>query len=334
MKSFDKLKKWLCIKDSLKLFNRPERGLYSTENIPNGKIIIKVKSKFLIEYQQINKLYLIDDIEEINSLVAFYLVKLYIENNEFYSSYLDTFPSDLTEHIYYWSKHDIKYIKNTSVTTEGFTNLSSHINSYKNDFDIINEYNKIHNIIEIDDEDFYNIFIRFRILVGSRIFGYVKYGEETSGMIPYIDMINHSTESNTTWYFSDSLDAFVLESTQDIPKGKEIVDNYGSKTNIEFLLFYGFTLNPNPNPVLRINIDDIPIELNLSSTLDYDKDFIQKITKKIKILENNHKTIIKNVKINNINLLNIINDEIVVINYIINYLLSKLNISYIFPPRS
>ena len=316
MESFDILKKWLCIKDSLKLFNRPERGLYSTENISKDKIIIKIKSKYLIEYQNIIKLYNISDIEEINSLVAFYLVKLYIEKDEYWMNYLNTFPLDLSSHVYYWNKYDLQYLDKTSLVTEGFTNLSSHFDSYDNDFDKINEYNKINNIIDIEEEIFYNLFIKFRILVGSRIFGYIKYGNETSGMIPYIDMINHSIDFNTNWYFSNSLDSFILESTKDIPKGTEILDNYGTKNNIEFLLFYGFTLSPNPNPILRLNIDNIPIEFCLSSCLDYDNEFKKKIIKKIKLLENNHKTIIKNIKNNN-NLLNIFNDEIIVINYLI-----------------
>ena len=55
--SFYRLKLWLGIKDSLKLFDRTQRGIYSTESIGKNKIIIKIKSKFLIEYQQIYKLY-------------------------------------------------------------------------------------------------------------------------------------------------------------------------------------------------------------------------------------------------------------------------------------
>jgi hypothetical protein len=316
MDSFIKLKKWLCIKDSIKLYNRNERGIYSTENIPKGKIIIKIKSKFLIEYQEIYKLYQIDDIEQINSLVAFYLVKLHVENNNFYSPYLDTFPTDLTEHLYYWPEEHINYLHKTSLFAEGFANISSHFESYKNDFDIINEYNKINNIIEINDEYFYTLFIRFRILVGSRIFGYLKNNEERSGMVPYIDLINHSFQSNTIWYFCDYSNSFILESTCDIPKGKEILDNYGTKTNIEFLIYYGFTLNQNYNPILRININNLPLEFSLSSNLDYDNELIQKIKKKIKILQNNHKNILKKIN-NNYNLINIINDELVVINYLI-----------------
>ena len=75
---FSKLKNWLNIKDNIKLFNRPQRGIYSTTDIKKNQIIIKIKSKYLLEYNAIYKLYPIDDIEERNSLVAFYILKLYL----------------------------------------------------------------------------------------------------------------------------------------------------------------------------------------------------------------------------------------------------------------
>ena len=124
--SFHKLKKWLNIKDNIKIFNRPQRGIYSTENIKKGAIIIKIKSKFLIEYNKIYKTYPIEDIEETNSLVAYFLV---IENNKkdsFWKEYIDSLPNNLDEFLYYWNDKKINLLKNTSMTTEDFYSLDNH----------------------------------------------------------------------------------------------------------------------------------------------------------------------------------------------------------------
>lgn len=46
MNSLNRLKKWLGIKDTLKMFERVERGIYTTQPIKEGNIVIKIKSKY------------------------------------------------------------------------------------------------------------------------------------------------------------------------------------------------------------------------------------------------------------------------------------------------
>jgi hypothetical protein len=152
-------------------------------------------------------------------------------------------------------------------------------------------------------------------LVGSRIFGYIKFGIETSGMVPYIDLINHSEIPNTIWYFDDTLDSFILMSTKYIPKGEEICDNYGIKNNIELLLYYGFTLESISNPILSFDIDKINyffnlnIDINKLNELDSDEKNKIKI-KLINIYQHHTKKI---VLCKNINIINIFCDEIKII---------------------
>lgn len=149
-------------------------------------------------------------------------------------------------------------------------NFFSHSESIQQDFDTIYSYCEEDVVIKnIDKYEFYDTYFRFRILVGSRIFGYIKYGIDTSGIVPYIDLINHSEIPNTIWYFDDSLDSFVLMSTKYIPKGKEICDNYGITNNIELLLYYGFTLESNPNPILSFDMGGTNYFFNLN--LDMNK---------------------------------------------------------------
>jgi len=332
MDSFNKLKEWLKIKDNIKLFERPERGIYSTKNIKKNQPIITIKAKYLLEYNYIYSLYPIDDIEECNSLVAFYLLKQYVEqnrdkigkNDSFWSPYIASFPNDISEHLYYWSENKLKQLNNTSLMTHGFYNYHKHMETLQYDWNIIYEYiihNDLFNNIDYDyDHDkLYDIYIKLRILVGSRIFGYTKFGIEESGMVPYVDMINHSFESNTTWYFDDNIDSFILQSVVDIPKGVEIVDDYGNKSNIDLLLFYGFTLKNNPYPLIRINLENQIYELTLDTDLDKINTantvtelilFLNKMKNKINNLYDHHNNMISKIKDDNIK--NIYMDEMII----------------------
>ena len=50
MEQFKNLKKWLKMEnDSLRMYNRPIRGIYSTKDIKNGSHILNIPSKYLIE---------------------------------------------------------------------------------------------------------------------------------------------------------------------------------------------------------------------------------------------------------------------------------------------
>ena len=278
LSQFNKLKQWLNIKDNIKLFNRPQRGIYSTNDIKKNQIIIKIKSKYLLEYNTIYKLYPIDNIAERNSLVAFYILKLYLEKDSWWFPYIESFPENIDEYLYYWSNNQLKFLNNTSVMANGFYNHYSHIESMDNDWSIIYDYIEANEIFDkkYTYDYLYDLFIKFRILVGSRIFGYEKYDIDESGMIPYIDMINHSFNSNTTWYFDNNTNCFILQAVNDIMRGIEIVDDYGDKSNVNLLLFYGFTLSDNPYPVLRININKLLNDTNsdnLEQTYESDQTY-------------------------------------------------------------
>lgn len=313
MDFLDKLKKWLGVKDTLKMFNRDERGIYTTEPIKQGKIIIKIKSKYLLEYQQIYTIYPIDEIDEANSLVAFYLTKLYLDKDEFWFPYIDTLPDNLNEFPYYWNERELNYLKSTSFYSSVETNYPTHLETIQSDFDTIYQYNMENSIIHnVSKEELWNTYFRFRILVGSRIFGYLKYGNETSGMVPYIDLLNHSIDPNTIWYWDDSIDSFVLVATKNINRGEELTDNYGVKTNIELLLYYGFTISFNPISILSFKLNDIDYLFNLQYDLtklkQLDDENKKELKKKLEKIYLHHKEKILTVK--NTNIRNIYEDEL------------------------
>lgn len=312
---FEKLKNKLGIKDSIKLFDRANRGIYSDKPIEKNHVIIRIKSKYLLEFQRIEHLYPIDGIDNINSIVAFHLTRLFYEQDEFWSCYIDLLPQDISEFILFWNEQDLSLISNTSVEVD----LQKHIESIDNDFTLIYLFNKQNNVVSYDivsDDNLYSTWLRFRLLVGSRIFGYSKHGESISGIIPYIDMINHSIEPNTTWYYDNLSESFVLVSTKLIPPGNEIVDDYGVSNNLELLLYYGFTIKQNPKPILKFISGDIEYLFDTSFTLkNYETDKLNIIIEKIKKIYSHHMEILP--KITNSNILQIYLDEIIVIKYLL-----------------
>ena len=79
-----------------------------------------------------------------------------------------------------------------------------------------------------------------RMMVSSRIFGITVNGVKTDGFVPYADMLNHRRPRQTTWYYSDEREGFVIEACDDIERGAQVYDSYGRKCNSRFFLNYGF----------------------------------------------------------------------------------------------
>ena len=69
--------------------------------------------------------------------------------------------------------------------------------------------------------------------------------EPQEALLPYVDMVNHSSKADMTHlFYDDQLDGIVILATKDIPKGTEILFNYSKTfTNLKFFLTYGF-INP------------------------------------------------------------------------------------------
>ena len=98
-----------------------------------------------------------------------------------------------------------------------------------------------------------------RMITCSRIFGITVNGVKTDGFVPYADMLNHRRPRQTTWYYSDEKEGFIIEACDDIPRGSQVYDSYGRKCNSRFFLNYGFINQPN-------DANEVPI------TVSFDKE--------------------------------------------------------------
>ena len=64
--------------------------------------------------------------------------------------------------------------------------------------------------------------------------------EWTDIMVPFADMFNHKQPKMSSWTYSYERKGFCIEACEDIPKGEQIFQYYGSKCNSVFFLSYGF----------------------------------------------------------------------------------------------
>ena len=222
------LKKHLEIKDSLYMLEKESRGIASKKPIKKDEIIISIPDKFLLTFQKIPYSLKIENIHQINSIFAYFL---YEESKKGKDSdwyfYIKTFPSK--ESIYknfplFLDDKIIEIIKDTFFGKK-LIKLKKNI---EKDISILEKYFKK----TIDSKEF----TYFISLVLSRLFSY----RNKLLMVPYIDLINHSKEENTKWYYKKGY--FQLKSIENIDPGEEIVDSYGDLSNIELYLHYGFTL--------------------------------------------------------------------------------------------
>lgn len=85
--------------------------------------------------------------------------------------------------------------------------------------DIQSDYNVL--CKEIDGFSKFSLedFKKARTMVASRIFNFKQNGEETVAFVPYADMLNHRTNNQTKWYYSDEKGGFMMEAVEDISKG-------------------------------------------------------------------------------------------------------------------
>lgn len=81
--------------------------------------------------------------------------------------------------------------------------------------------------------------------MSSRVFGIVVDRVKTDALVPLADMLNHQIPKQTSWYYCDQQQGFVIQSIREIAAGTEVFDSYGQKCNSRYLLNYGFTLPAN-----------------------------------------------------------------------------------------
>ena len=323
MINFQNLRKWLKINDSLQMLEKDSRGIISTKDIKKDDIVMEIPSKYLIELTQVKKYvskYLKHDFDNTNSIIAVYLLLESFNDKTKWKEYLDIMPKDFSHYVHFYDKKKLELLKDTTMMCKDSYNFKYNIDNIKKDAIIV--YYALKEINKIPSEylkmtEFIKLFVKFRIIVDSRAFNYEKKNKDETGLVPYADLLNHSTNCNTTWYFDDSKKAFIVKATKDIKKNTEIYDSYGAKSNLKLVTYYGFSIKNNPHSDMSFtykgNLITLEKKSNLKKILEtYDLlKYKEKIAEYLKEKLLAQKSAVR--ETDDINIRNILEDEIRII---------------------
>lgn len=228
---------------SLETYKNNERGIHTTHGIRKGKTIIEIPEKLIIHdgmgekttYGQLIK----NHSRYFNNIKIVY-VMLYIlqthKNDSFFKSYYDILPRNVDNFPIFWNKENIALMTGSNVINEIITRQNDIMNDYNKICEIIIDFKKNHSIRE---------FIWVRSIVGSRNFGITIDNTHRVAMVPISDMLNHDANPDVHWGFYNKTRTFKMISNRYLKKNNAITDTYGKKSNIKYLLFYGFTIQNN-----------------------------------------------------------------------------------------
>ena len=323
MIGFQNLRKWLKTNDSLQMLEKDSRGIISTKDIKKDDIVMEIPSKYLIELTQVKKYvskYLKHDFDNTNSIIAVYLLLESFNNKTKWNEYLNIMPKDFSHYVHFYDKKKLELLKDTSMMCKDSYNFKYNIDNIKKDAIVV--YYALKEINKIPPEylkitEFIKLFVKFRIIVDSRAFNYEKKSKDETGLVPYADLLNHSNNCNTTWYFDDSRNAFIVKATKDIKKNTEIYDSYGEKSNLKLVTYYGFSIKNNPHSDMSFTYKGNLITLEKKSNLKKILQLYNLLKYKEKIVEYLKEKLLAqqsaSKKTDDINIRNILEDEIRII---------------------
>jgi histone-lysine N-methyltransferase SETD3 len=88
-------------------------------------------------------------------------------------------------------------------------------------------------------------FVWAKLCVGSRTFALVIGGQEAKVLVPFADMLNHAPGVHTRRSYDDGGRALRLLAQREYQAGEEVFTPYGSRSNKDLLLQYGFCMDHN-----------------------------------------------------------------------------------------
>ena len=242
---------------SVLFINENMRGIIATDNIKKNDILIKIPKDFLItleEAENNNKDLFTEEIKkELSSpshcILSYFLLKE-IEKGEkskwYY--YFQFLPKSYLNFPIFYTEKELNILEGTK-----FKKL---INEKKEE--IKKDYKILCQKIELFSQYSFEQFCKIRCIISSRLFGLIIKGKKNDIIAPFADLLNHKRSRDTKWFFSENENYFGIIALKNINKGFQVYDSYGRKSNVRYLLNYGFTIENNED-------DDIQIKISLDS---------------------------------------------------------------------
>ena len=246
------------------------RLCHATENIYNKDLLLRVPLESLITMDLARKSengqYITNELEKkLNSprhslLTIFLLGEIDKGNQSKWKFYIDFLPSSYDSFPIFYKEKELEYLKGTQF----LKSIENEKKSIKEDYNLL-----VKNIPGFAKYDL-NIFSKIMEVVTSRVFGVKIQNKKQTILAPFADILNHKSPSDTVWDFDEITNSFTIKSKSNVPKGEEVFDSYGIKSNRDYLLYYGFTMNNSTynkfkvGILLKFNIDEC---FNIKQTL-------------------------------------------------------------------
>lgn len=238
---------------SLHKYDNGERGIHSKKGTRKGKTIIKIPLKLIIHDGMGENTFYGNKVKKYADSFQNYkiiMVILYIlsTNNKvsFFKPYYDILPKNILNFPIFWNDTDKEMLKGSNIHSEIIIRQRN----------ILNDYNKICKIVPtFKNEVSIKQFLWVRTIVGSRNFGIEINNKHRVAMVPLCDLLNHDNNPDVNWFFDYKDKYFKMKSNRYIKQNIPITDTYGSKSNLKYFLFYGFTIANNDNDLIFINIE-------------------------------------------------------------------------------
>jgi len=176
--------------------------------------------------------------------------------------YLDLLPKEFPSCPIFYSDEDFDQLKGSSFVPRA----KKHKETLEAQFEAVSKI-----VPGFADNYTVSEFLWARAAIATRTFGWNIPGigdGVRDFMVPLGDMFNHRSPKMLEWIFNtttDSLDYWVRE---EVSAGQELLISYGTKSNGEYLLHYGFAVQGLPQrsyPVCTVRV-----VVNLDGVLDHD----------------------------------------------------------------
>ena len=234
---------------SLRLLKGQERGLFAKSQIQKGEALGRIHiSDLIVQSQSIptfnNQLFPIRNRlthPDLTKMVLYLYEEMTKGEGSKWSNFFKLLPKDYS---------NIGFLIDFEKYEKFITGTSLYRVLYDTRYYMVQDYKAvkalgISKLANLTEKQFLEIFC----LIKSRSFGvYIDNKLETI-LTPYLDLLNHGSDTVTDWTFDQKSSSFVLYTNTTQDAGQEVIINYGDdKSNFDLLKDYGFVL-PNPKKI-------------------------------------------------------------------------------------
>jgi len=257
MKNYKELKEWLTKEGAyigpikLRYYNENQRKVYSIRGIKEKECLLHIPKKLIltpeIAKQELINNKIIKDNELYgleNSYVAIFLLLEEQKPESFWRPYINIFPRDTSQFPIFYSRSEHRLLEGSQCFCK--------IVKWQTEF--VLEYERIIRVIPEIAKHGSGRFSHYRMIVLSKHFGITIDNVKTNALVPLADMFNFNVKPQISWKYKNESEGFVAKANQFIHCGAELYEDYGCKSNLRYLMCYGFVLEDNENDEVELVI--------------------------------------------------------------------------------